>query len=77
MPQKIPEKGIREKKGKKREKGLQSPPSTAHHPKTVEAVEVDAAEKVVAGSETAAIWIVVPRTAPQWRTIIITIVYPS
>jgi hypothetical protein len=63
-------------KREKREKGLQSPPGTAHHPKTVESVEVDAAEKVVAGSGTAAIWIVVPRTAPQYSIIIIIIAMP-
>ena len=45
------------------EKGLQSPPSTAHHPKT----EVEAAAAVVAATEsgTAEIRIVEPRTAPQ------------
>jgi hypothetical protein len=51
-------------KREKREKGLQSPPSTAHHPKTVEVVEV-AAEVVEAESGTAVIWSVAPRTAPQ------------
>ncbi len=52
------------KKGKKREKGLQGPPGTAHHPKTV-VVEVVAAV-VVAASGTAEIWIEEPRTAPQY-----------
>nr|WP_153245588.1 hypothetical protein [Microcystis aeruginosa] len=66
MPQKIPEKGIREKKGKKREKGLQSPPSTAHHPKTVIVADAVAAGLGgIAGSGTAVNWKGVPRTAPQ------------
>ncbi|GBL16520.1 hypothetical protein MTo_03844 [Microcystis aeruginosa NIES-1211] len=76
MPQKILEKGMREKKGKKREKGLQGPPSTAHHPKTV-VVEGDAAVVIDAVSGTAARGIVAPRTAPQWRIIIIPIFCPS
>ena len=46
------------------EKGLQSPPSTAHHPKTVAVVDV-AAVVAEAVSGTAAIRIAVPRTAPQ------------
>ena len=54
---------MREKR-EKREKGLQSPPSTAHHPKT-EAAEVDAAVVADAVSRTAERGIVVPRTAPQ------------
>jgi len=54
-------------KREKREKGLQSPPSTAHHPKTVEEVGevVVAAVVVVAVSGTAEIGKVGPRTAPQ------------
>jgi len=51
-------------KREKREKGLQSPPSTAHHPKT-EVVVVVAAVVVVAVSGTAEIGKVGPRTAPQ------------
>ncbi len=64
-------------KREKREKGLQSPPSTAHHPKTAAAVVVVAAGVVVAVSGTAEIRKVVPRTAPRRRTIIIPIFYPS
>jgi hypothetical protein len=64
-------------KREKREKGLQSPPGTAHHPKTVEAADAVAAEAVVAESGTAEIWIGEPRTAPQRRTIIIPIFCPS
>jgi len=60
----------------KREKGLQSPPSTAHHPKT-EVADVAVGEEAVAESGTAESRIEEPRTAPQWRTIIITIFYPS
>jgi len=59
-------------KREKREKGLQSPPSTAHHPKTVEVAEAAVVE--VAESGTAAIWTAEPRTAPQdsiWLIIII------
>jgi hypothetical protein len=63
-------------KREKREKGLQSPPGTAHHPKT-EVVVVDAAVVAEAVSGTAVIWRVVPRTAPQRRTIIIPIFYPD
>jgi hypothetical protein len=64
--------------GKKREKGLQGPPSTAHHPKTDEvAVVVAAGVVVVAVSGTAETWKVEPRTAPQWRIIIIPIFYPD
>ncbi len=44
------------------EKELQSPPSTAHHPKTA-GVEADAAEVVAAASGTAEIRIAAPRTA--------------
>jgi hypothetical protein len=51
-------------KREKREKGLQSPPGNAHHPKTVVVVVVAAVE-VVAVSGTAVIRKVVPRTAPQ------------
>jgi hypothetical protein len=47
------------------EKELQSPPSTAHHPKTAGVDAEPAAEVVVAESGTAEIRIVVPRTAPQ------------
>ena len=77
---------MREKKGKKREKGLQGPPSTAHHPKTEVAVAVVAAVMVLAGVAAVAevavmgaadIWRGVPRTAPQWRIIIIPIFYPD
>jgi hypothetical protein len=46
-------------KREKREKGLQSPPSTAHHPKT-EVVVVAAAVEVEAVSGTAEKWIEVP-----------------
>jgi hypothetical protein len=63
-------------KREKREKGLQSPPGTAHHPKT-EVVEAAAAVAVAAESGTAVNWIDVPRTAPQRRTIIIPIFYPD
>ena len=63
--------------GKKREKGLHSPPSTAHHPKTVVAEDEVAAVAAVAASGTAAIRIEAPRTAPQWRIIIIPIFCPS
>jgi hypothetical protein len=51
-------------KREKREKGLQSPPGTAHHPKT-EVDVVAAAEAVETVSGTAERRIVVPRTAPQ------------
>ena len=61
-------------KREKREKGLQSPPSTAHHPKT-EVAEADAAVVEAAESGTAATWIVVPRTAPPYAIIIIIIIY--
>jgi hypothetical protein len=67
--------GGKKRKRVKREKGLQSPPSTAHHPKTV--VDVAVGEEAVAESGTAESRIEEPRTAPQWRTIIITIFYPS
>ena len=63
-------------KREKREKGLQSPPGTAHHPKTV-VDEVVAAGVVVAESGTAVIRIEEPRTAPQRRTIIIPIFCPD
>ncbi len=57
---------------------LQSPPSTAHHPKTVIVDAVDAAEVVVVANRgTAVSRIVAPGTAPQRRTIIITIFYPD
>ena len=62
---------------KKREKGLHSPPDTAHHPKTVPAAVAAAGAAVAAESGTAVTWIVVPRTAPQRRTIIIPIFYPG
>ena len=63
-------------KREKRGKGLQSPPSTAHHPKTAVVVVV-AAVVAVAVSGTAVIRIVVPRTAPHRRTIIIPIFCPD
>jgi hypothetical protein len=63
-------------KREKREKGLQSPPGTAHHPKT-EVVAEDAAGVVEAVSGTAERWIDAPRTAPQRRTIIIPIFCPD
>ena len=63
-------------KREKRGKGLQSPPSTAHHPKTDVEVD-DAAEVEEAVSGTAVTGKAVPRTAPQRRTIIITIFYPD
>jgi hypothetical protein len=63
-------------KREKREKGLQSPPGTAHHPKT-EVEAADAAEVVAAVSGTAVTWIAAPRTAPQRRTIIIPIFCPD
>ena len=47
----------------KRVKGLQSPPGTAHHPKTEAAAEDAAGEATVSG--TAVKRIVEPRTAPQ------------
>ena len=47
------------------EKGLQGPPSTAHHPKTDTEVAVAAAVVVEAGSGTAVIRIADPGTAPQ------------
>jgi hypothetical protein len=47
------------------EKGLQSPPSSAHHPKTEVEVDVDAEAVFEAASGTAENWIEVPRTAPQ------------
>ena len=56
---------------------LQSPPSTAHHPKTEVDAVVVAAVVGAAVSRTAVIWIVVPRTAPQKRTIIIPIFCPD
>ena len=64
-------------KREKREKGLQSPPGTAHHPKTEEVVDDAAEEEVVAVSGTAEIRIEAPRTAPQRRTIIILIFCPD
>jgi hypothetical protein len=63
-------------KREKREKGLESPPSTAHHPKT-EVVAVGAAVVVVAVSGTAEIRRVATTTAPRRRTIIIPIFYPD
>ena len=55
---------MREKREKKR-KGLQGPPSTAHHPKTEVVVEVAAVvDEAVSG--TAVIGIDEPRTAPQY-----------
>ena len=63
--------------GKKREKGLQGPPSTAHHPKTVPAAVAAAGAAVAAVSRTAVRRIVEPRTAPQRRKIIIPIFYPG
>ena len=59
------EKEKKGKKRKKREKGLQSPPSTAHHPKTEVEVVVAAVVAVAAVSGTAVRWKVAPRTAPQ------------
>ena len=54
------------------EKGLQGPPSTAHHPKTVAVAEaVAAVEAEVAVSRTAAIRTVVPTTAPHYRNSVI------
>jgi hypothetical protein len=47
------------------EKGLQSPPGTAHHPKTQAAEGAVAAVAEEPASGTAEIRIVVPRTAPQ------------
>jgi hypothetical protein len=70
----------KEKKRKrvKREKGLQSPPEYADYPKTDIEVAEDAAAVVDAKRGTADIRIdEATGTAPQWRTIIITIFYPS
>ena len=69
-----PPKGGRQRAKEQKNKGLKSWGDT-RNPKTVAAVVVAVVAAVVveAESRTADNWKVVPRTAPQWRTIIITI----